>query len=175
MTARPNPATERFAESPPMGSWGQFLLEHLDDFASLVWLLVADGKLVEETFERAMVQFDATAFDGKAPLLAYGQARNIFITQALTVLESTYAEDEEKRIDRSHLLADLDDHPRMAFLLRMVIRSSAREVAELLGVAPCEAKDLVCQAINHLSGNAPFLLRSGCLEKLQLGPAISIR
>jgi hypothetical protein len=36
-----------------------FLLpEHLDEFATLVWHLVADGKLVEDTFARTMAKLD---------------------------------------------------------------------------------------------------------------------
>ena len=168
MEAKPSSVTEQSTLSPPVTSWCQFLLEHLEEFSSLAWLLVADGKLVEETFERAMAQFDATPFSGAAPLLVYDQARKIFIAQALAVLEAAHAGDEEKGHARADFLADLSDPPRMAFLLRMVIRSSAKEVAEFLNVAPCEAKDLVCHAINHLSGRPPSLLRSGCLEKLQL-------
>jgi hypothetical protein len=36
--------------------WGTVLLEHLDEFATLGWYLVADGKPVEDTFSRTLAK-----------------------------------------------------------------------------------------------------------------------
>jgi DNA-directed RNA polymerase specialized sigma24 family protein len=162
MAAMARPLSEALETSPGTCFWCRLLLAHLEELTSLAWTLVADGRLVEETFERAIAEFDTTPFDENAPLLAYHQARKMIISQAMAVLESTRTDDERsRRVDRIRSFADLPDRPCLAFLLRMVIRSSAKEVAEFLGVAPCEARELVCQAINQLSGRAPSFLQSG--------------
>ena len=158
------PFTERLDASPAISVWCQLLLDHLEDFTTLAWFLVADGKLVEETFSRTMAQLDTTSFDATVPLLAYNHARNILITHAIAVLEATRREEEKNRIFDPSPLSGLPDLPRLAFMLRMVIRSSAREVAEFLSVTPCEARELVSHAINHLSARAPSSLQTSCHE-----------
>ena len=75
-----------FTPSPKSASWCFLLLEHLDEFATLVWYLVADGKLVEDTFARTMTKLDMTAFESSVPALAYGQARDVLIAQAIAAL-----------------------------------------------------------------------------------------
>jgi len=75
-----------FIPPPKSASWCFLLLEHLDEFATLVWYLVADGKLVEDTFARTMAKLDMTAFESSIPALAYSQARDVLITQAIAVL-----------------------------------------------------------------------------------------
>ena len=82
-----------FTRSPKSASWCFLLLEHLDEFATLVWYLVADGKLVEDTFARTMAKLDMTAFESSIPALAYSQARNVLITQAITVLSDARREE----------------------------------------------------------------------------------
>jgi hypothetical protein len=76
-------------------TWCLLLLEHLEEFAKLAWYLVADGGLVEETFTRTMVQLDVTPLDTSIPELAYNQAREILISQAIAVLANTRREEEE--------------------------------------------------------------------------------
>jgi hypothetical protein len=49
--------------------WGIVLLEHLDDFATLAWYLVADGKLVEDTFSRTLAKLDTIPFEVSIPAL----------------------------------------------------------------------------------------------------------
>jgi hypothetical protein len=61
-------------------------LEHLDEFATLAWYLVTDHRLVEETIQRTMEQLDVIPFDVSTPLLAYNQARETLITQAIAGL-----------------------------------------------------------------------------------------
>jgi hypothetical protein len=132
--------------SPKNTTWCFLLLKYLEEFATLVWYLVADGKLVEETFSRTMTRFDTTPFDVSAPLLAYNQAREILITQALDVLAATRKEDEENQILQPGS-GEFPDLPRLAFMLRSFIRSSENEVAKFLDVPPlqvrepCEARD----------------------------------
>src|ERR1700678_3221059 len=67
-------------------AWCLLFLEHLDEFATLAWYLVADHRLVEEAIQRTMVQLDAIPFDVSMPLLAYNQARETLITQAIAGL-----------------------------------------------------------------------------------------
>src|SRR5271168_4970510 len=67
-------------------AWYLLFLEHLDEFATLAWHLVADPRLDEEAIQRTMVQLDAIPFDVSMPLLAYNQARETLITQAIARL-----------------------------------------------------------------------------------------
>jgi hypothetical protein len=50
-------------------SWCFLTLEHLDGFAKLAWYLVADGKLVEDTFARTIAKLDMTAKIAKEKLI----------------------------------------------------------------------------------------------------------
>src|ERR1039458_4834080 len=99
--------TESLDPSPAIGAWCQLLLDHLEDFTTLAWFLVADGKLVEETFSRTMAQLDTTPFDATVPLLAYNHARNILITHAIAVLGATRREEEKNRIFDPSPLSEL--------------------------------------------------------------------
>ena len=136
-------------------TWCFLLLEYLEEFATLAWYLVADCKLVDETFSRTMTQLDTTPFDASAPLLAYNQAREILITQALHVLAVTRKEEEENRILQPGS-GELPDLPRLAFMLRFVIRSSESEVAKFLDVTPLQVRELVKRAIDRLSASGPL-------------------
>src|ERR1700679_1050776 len=134
-----------FIPSSKSGSWCFLLLEHLEEFARLTWYLVADGKLVEDTFARTIAKLDMTAFESSIPALAYSQARDVLITQAITVLSDARRGEDENSI------GSLPDHPRLAFMLRLIIRSSEAEVAKFLGVSPSEVQGLVKHAIDRLS------------------------
>src|ERR1700704_4448760 len=92
-------------------SWCFLLLEHLDEFAKLAWYLLADGKLVEDTFARTVAKLDMTAFESSIPALAYSQARNVLITQAITVLSDARREEDENRFFQSNSIGSLTDHP----------------------------------------------------------------
>jgi DNA-directed RNA polymerase specialized sigma24 family protein len=134
------------------GTWCFLLLEYLDELATLAWYLVADGRLVEETFSRTIAQLDTTPFDASAPLLAYSQAREALISQALHVL--TDAHDEENGILQASC-GELPDLPRLAFMLRFIIRSPEKEVAKFLDVTPSQVRQLVKRAVDHLSATGP--------------------
>jgi DNA-directed RNA polymerase specialized sigma24 family protein len=153
-----------FTPSPRSASWCFLLLEHLDEFATLAWYLVADGKLVEDTFERTMAKLDTTAFKSSIPALAYSQARDVLITQAIAVLSDARREEEENRFFRPPSFGSLPDHPRLAFMLRLIIRSSEAEVAKLLGVSQSEVQGLVKHAIDRLSVVPPISALTGCCD-----------
>ncbi|HEX4650711.1 MAG TPA: hypothetical protein VH250_04335 [Granulicella sp.] len=142
--------------SPGNATWCLILLEHLEEFAKLAWYLVADGSLVEETFSRTMVQLDVTLLDTTIPELAYNQAREILIAQAIAVLASARREEEESGSLLPVAMGELPDLPRLAFMLRLVVRSSEVEVARFLDVSPMKVRELVRHAIDHLSANVPY-------------------
>jgi DNA-directed RNA polymerase specialized sigma24 family protein len=164
MATMAKPLSESLDASPEVARWCLLLLDQLEDLATLAWFLVADGKLVEETFSRTLAQLDTIPFDATAPLLARNLVRKILIAQAIAVLEASRREEEKNRIFDPSPLGDLPDLPRLAFMLRMVIRSSVTEVADFLGVMPCEARELVSHAISHLSAGMPSSLLTGSRE-----------
>jgi len=153
-----------FTPSPTSASWCFLLLEHLDEFAALVWYLVADGKLVEDTFARTLTKLDMTAIESFIPALAYSQARDVLITQAINVVSDARREEDENRFFQSNSIGSLPDHPRLAFMLRLIIRSSEAEVAKFLGVSPSEVQGLVKHAIDHLSVAPPISASTGCYD-----------
>src|SRR5271155_5957810 len=87
-----------FTPSPKSASWCFLLLEHLDEFATLAWYLVADGKLVEDTLARTIAKLDMTAFESSIPALAYSQARDVLIAQAIAVLSEPRREEGENQL-----------------------------------------------------------------------------
>jgi DNA-directed RNA polymerase specialized sigma24 family protein len=135
--------------------WCFLLLENLDELATLAWYLVADGRLVEETFSRTIAQLDTTPFDASAPLLAYSQAREALVSQALNVLTDAHKDDEENGILQAGC-GELPDLPRLAFMLRFIIRSPEDEVAKFLDVTPSQVRQLVERAVDHLSAAEPL-------------------
>jgi DNA-directed RNA polymerase specialized sigma24 family protein len=144
--------SQPLAPSHTTAGWNLLLLDHLEEFATLAWYLVADGQLVEKTFSRMMAQLDSTPFDASIPQVAYNQLREILITQAVAVLEVAHRDEEESWDFRPNVLGDLPDLPRLAFMLRMVVRSSETEVAKFLDVNPSEVRELV----RNFSQSVPF-------------------
>jgi DNA-directed RNA polymerase specialized sigma subunit len=136
----------------------------LDEFAKLAWYLVADGTLVENTFARTMAKLDLTAFESSIPALAYSQAREVLITQAVAVLLDARREEDENQFFRANSTRSLPDHPRLAFMLRLIIRSSEAEVAKFLGISTSEVQGLVKHAINRLSVVPPFSASTDCYD-----------
>jgi len=145
-------------------TWCLLLLEHLEEFARLAWYLVADGSLVEETFTRTMVQLDVTPLDTSVPDLAYNQAREVLIAQAIAVLATTRRDEEENGSFLPISMGELPDLPRLAFMLRLVVRSSEIEVARFLDVTPSKVRELVKHAIDHMSANVTCFGYVGCQE-----------
>ena len=135
-------------------SWGFLLFEHMEEFATLAWYLVADDKLVEETFSRTIMKLDTMPFNASGPVQPYSQARDVLISQALEVLAAV-KEHEDNRLSQPSS-GELPDLSRLAFMLIFVIRSSANEVARLLDVTPSQVQGLVKRAIDHLIANGPL-------------------
>ena len=150
-----------FTPAPTSASWCFLLLEHLDEFATLVWYLVADGRLVEDTFARTMAKLDMTAFESSIPALAYSQARDVLITQAIAVLSDARREGDENQFFQPSSIGSLPDLPRLAFILRFIIRSSETEVAKFLSLSPSEVQGLVTYAIDRLSIVPPISALTG--------------
>ena len=140
------------------------LLEHLDEFATLAWYLLADGKLVEDAFTGTMTELERTAFDASSPAIAYSQARDVLITQAITVLSHARKGNDENHYFQRDSFGSLPDLPRLAFMLRMIIRSSEAEVAKFLSVSPSEVKELVKYAIDRYGSVPPISPSTGCLD-----------
>jgi hypothetical protein len=154
-------ACESFTPSSPITSWCFLLLEHLDEFATLAWYLVADGKLVEDTLSRTMAKLDMISFDCSIPALAYNQARDVLITQAIAVLLDVRREEDENPFLQPTSLGRLPDLPRLAFMLRLIIRSPEAEVARFLNVSPSVVQELVRYAIDRLSVSSPVSASTG--------------
>ena len=153
-----------FTPQSRSASWCFLLLEHLDEFAKLVWYLVSDGKLVEDTFVRTMEKLDMTAFEPSIPGLAYSQARDVLITQAIAVLSDKRREEDDNWLFQPESIGSLPDYPRLAFTLRLIIRSSEVEVAKFLGVSRSEVQGLVKDAIDQLSVAPPVFASTGCYD-----------
>ena len=145
-----------FTSSPVMASWPFVLLEHLDEFATLAWYLVADSMLVEETFSRTMAKLDSIVLEASMPAVAYSQLRYVFISQAIAVLSEVRRERSESALSRPTSLSGLPDLPRLAFMLRLVIRLPEAEVAKCLDISPSTVKELVTNAIERLSVTSPL-------------------
>ena len=148
--------------SPNSASWCFLLLEHLDEFATLVWYLVADGKLVEDTFARTMAKLDMTAFDSSIPELTYSQARDVLITEAIALLSDVRREEDENQFFQPSSIGSLPDLPRLAFMLRLIIRSPEAEVAKFLDLSQSQVQGLLMYAIDRLSMASPGSALTGC-------------
>jgi DNA-directed RNA polymerase specialized sigma subunit len=104
------------------------------------------------------------AFESSIPALSYSQARDVLITQAITVLSDARREEDENRFFQPDSIGSLPDHPRLAFMLRLIIRSSEAEVAKFLGVSASEVQGLVKDAIDRLSSVPPLSVSTGCYD-----------
>jgi DNA-directed RNA polymerase specialized sigma24 family protein len=141
--------------TPSTTLWGIVLLEHLDEFATLAWYLVADGKLVEDTFSRALAKLDTIPFDASIPALTYSQARDVLIAQAIAVVSDMRIEDAGDWSVERNSIGGLPDLARLAFMLKLIIRSPEPEIAKYLGASPHEVQALVEYAIDRLRVASP--------------------
>ncbi len=141
--------------------WCLLFLEHLDEFARLAWYLVADAKLVEVAILRTMVRLDEISFDGSTPKLAYSQAREVLIQQSIALLE---LEREAEGVPMPPTIVELPNLVRLAFMLKLILRSPESEVAKFLHVTPRRVRELVRTAIASLSLRAPTSLLTECYD-----------
>jgi hypothetical protein len=139
--------------STPLG--GIVLLEYLDEFATLAWHLVADGKLVEDTFSRILAKLDTIPFEASIPALTYSQARDVLIAQAIAVVSDMRIDEAGGWSLEPNAIGRLHDPARLAFVLKLIIRSPEPEIAKYLGVSPHEVQALVEYAIDRLSVASP--------------------
>ena len=105
-----------------------------------------------------------TAFESFIPALAYSQARDVLITQAIAVLSDARREEDENGFVQSTSVGSLPDRPRLAFMLRLIIRSSETQVAKFLGISPSEVQGLVRDAIDRFSVIPPISELTGCYD-----------
>jgi DNA-directed RNA polymerase specialized sigma24 family protein len=145
-------------------AWYLLFLEHLDEFATLAWYLVADHRLVEQTISRTIAQLEAIPFDASMPQLSYTQARETLITQAIAGLALGRKQSKKDDDFQTSSLGELPDLPRLAFMLKLVLRSSEVEVAKFLDVTPTKVRELVQHAIDRLSLRVPFSVLTGCYD-----------
>jgi hypothetical protein len=141
--------------------WSLLFLGHLDEFARLACYLVANDKLVENVIQRTMIRLDEIPFDGSVPTLAYNQAREILIQQSIAVVE---LDREDEGIPMPPTLVDLPNLVRLAFMLKVILRSSEGEVAKFLRITPKKVGELVKTAIEALSLRSPSSVLTGCFD-----------
>lgn len=145
-------------------AWCLLFLEHLDEFATLAWYLVVDHQLVVETILRTMALLDTVPFDAATPLLAYTHARETLITEAIAGLGVRYKHSQESQVFAPGSLDELPDFPRLAYVLKVVLRSSEAEVAKFLDVTPLKVRELVQHAIDRMSLQVPLSVLTGCYD-----------
>ena len=141
--------------------WCLLFLEHLDEFARLAWYLVADAKLVEAAILGTMIRLDEISFDDSTPKLAYSQAREVLIQQSIALLE---LEHEAEGIPMPPTMVELPNLVRLAFMLKLILRSPESEVAKFLNVTPGRVRELVRTAISSLSLRAPASVLTECFD-----------
>jgi hypothetical protein len=141
--------------TPSTPLWGIVLLEHLDEFATLAWYLVADGKLVEDTFSRTLAKLDTIPFETSTPALTYSQARDVLIAQAIAVVLDMRIEESKNWSIEPKPIGRLPDLARLAFMLKLIIRSPEPEIAKYLGESSHEVQPLVEYAIDRLRVDSP--------------------
>ena len=141
--------------TPSTTVWGIVLLEHLDEFATLAWYLVADGKLVEDTFSRTLAKLDTLPFEASIPALTYSQARDVLIAQAIAVVSDMRVKESGDWFIEPNSNCRLPDLARLAFMLKLIIRSPEPEIAKYLGVSANEVQALIEYAIDRLSVASP--------------------
>ena len=140
-------------EQSRQSEWRSLFLEHLNEFATFVWYLVADGRLVERVILRTLTHLENIPFDTSFPLLAYNQAYDMLITQAIAVLKLGRDQryDGPMFVERaSH--CELPDLPRLAFLLEL---ASETEVTKFRDVSASLVSELVQYAIDRLGRRLP--------------------
>jgi hypothetical protein len=136
--------------------WCFLFLEHLNEFATLVWYLVADSKLVECVILRTLARLDSIPFNTSFPLLTYNQAYDMLITQAIAVLKlgPDQRYDGPMFVERASL-CELPDLPRLAFLLEL---ASETEVGQFRDASASLVSEL-CSVRERSPGSAPALSR----------------
>lgn len=121
------PPTSLPAAHAVRNRWCFLLLDHLTEFATLAWYLVADGNLVEEAFLRGISQLEQIPFEDSRPAAAHDRARDIIISQAIAVLEDARQPEGPDRIAIPIFPANLPDLCHLASILRIVVRKPGED------------------------------------------------
>jgi len=137
------PVTSSSTAFEKRNRWCLFLLDHLAEFATLVWYLVAEGNLVDEAFLRSIPQLEQIPFDDDFPARACERARDIIISQAIAVLADARQREHADHVAISMFPADLPDLCRLTFMLRVAVLKPEEDTARLLAVTPSNVGDLV--------------------------------
>jgi hypothetical protein len=142
--------------------WCFLFLEHLNEFATLVWYLVADSKLVECVILRTLARLDSIPFDASLPLLTYNQAVDMLITQAIAALNLGHDQryDGPMFVERASL-CELPDLPRLAFLLEL---ASETEVGKFRDVSAFLVPELVQYATDRMGQRLPAPVGAECYD-----------
>ena len=117
MSTMEHPVASSSASFDKRSRWCLFLLDHLSEFATLAWYLVADGNLVEEAFLRSITQLEQIPFDEYFP----ARARDIVISQAIAVLADVRQREHIEHVAISMDPGDLPDLCRLDFMLRVAV------------------------------------------------------
>ena len=149
-------------ERSRQSEWCFLFLEHLNEFATLVWYLVAESKLVECVILRTLARLDSVPFDTSFPLLTYNQAYDMLITQAIAALNLGHDQryDGPMFVERASL-CELPDLPRLAFLLELV---SETEVGKFRDVSASLVSELVQYASDRLGRRPPAPVGAECYD-----------
>jgi hypothetical protein len=131
--------------------WCFLFLEHLNEFATLAWHLVADSKPIEYLIWRALARLEDIPFDTTLPLLTYNQARDMLIAEAITYLHLQNDQHQEEAMFADQpSRCELPRLPRLASLRETVLRSSEADLARFFQVSQSLVPELVQHAIGGL-------------------------
>jgi hypothetical protein len=129
-------------------AWHFVFLEHLNEFATLAWYLVADARLVEDVFVRTLACLELMPFDVSKPHHTYNLAHDTLIAAALAVLNPRLDSrcEERKFVDQTVSVCELPDLARLEVLL-----SPGTEITQLSNSSPAIAPELAQRTIARLS------------------------
>jgi len=100
-------------------------------------------------------KLDTIPFQASIPALTYSQARDVLIAQAIAVVSDIRIQEAGDWSVEPNSMDRLPDLARLAFMLKLIIRSPEPEIAKYLGVSPHEVQVLVEYAIDRLSVASP--------------------
>lgn len=128
--------------------------------------------LVEDTFSRTLARLDTIPYEASIPALTQSQARDVLIAQAIAVVSDMRIEEAGDWSVETNSMDRLPDLARLAFMLKLIIRSPELEIARYLGVSPHVVQTLVEYAVDRLSVASPVAQRCDTgVRSSQLNPA----
>jgi hypothetical protein len=136
----------------PNGTLGPIVVNSSAGVGAFSGRFAPDGKLiVSETGSTASAISSYTV-----------NSNGMLITEAIGLLSNVRREEDDNSLLQPTSLRGLPDHPRLAFILRLIIRSSEAAVAKFLNISlPSEVQGLVKYAIDRLSEASPISASTG--------------